>query len=77
MAHAELCPVCYGKGGLVNRHGAPVVDDCGQVKCHGCGGRGWVTVQDRPTTICWRPRQPGDGPLIAPPQSNERAYYNC
>ena len=34
MNHAELCPVCKGNG---------VVE--GDKKCHGCDGKGWVTVQ--------------------------------
>jgi hypothetical protein len=36
MSHAELCPVCKGSG----KH--QVVDQA----CHGCDGKGWVTVQD-------------------------------
>ena len=32
MSHAEICPVCKGKG------------KSGKGKCHGCNGRGWVTV---------------------------------
>lgn len=31
MAHAEVCPVCQGKGK-------------GEATCHGCGGKGWVEV---------------------------------
>jgi len=54
MAHAEKCPVCSGGGFLVNRHGGPVVDDCGQVKCHGCDGWGWVTVKTRERTLAQR-----------------------
>lgn len=30
MAHAEICPVCSGKG----------------KGCHGCKGEGWVSVDD-------------------------------
>ncbi len=38
MAHSEKCPVCKGEG-LIH-HTSTTVD------CYGCGGRGWVTVQD-------------------------------
>lgn len=42
MAHAEKCPVCYGEGKVSEGPGA-----LGEKKtCHGCGGTGWVTVQD-------------------------------
>ena len=43
MNHAELCPVCKGNGVLE-----------GDKKCHGCDGKGWVTVQGEsvvPVTI--------------------------
>lgn len=32
MAHSEICPVCKGKGKVKDKN------------CHGCFGRGWVTV---------------------------------
>ena len=32
MAHAEKCPVCEGNGKRDSKD------------CHGCNGRGWVTV---------------------------------
>jgi len=35
--HAELCPVCTGKGTLPNGTTVPTT-------CHGCLGKGWVTV---------------------------------
>lgn len=42
MSHAEICPICRGKG--TNR------DDNASTPytypCHGCGGRGWITVID-------------------------------
>jgi DnaJ-class molecular chaperone len=41
---AELCPVCQGKGGAIPNW------DCWDyktlVRCHGCGGRGWVEVSE-------------------------------
>jgi len=43
MAHAERCPVCYGKGKLpdesMGNSTVPI-----EKTCHGCGGLGWVTV---------------------------------
>jgi len=38
MAHSEICPVCSGKGNLNAVMCVPLVI------CHGCNGRGWVTV---------------------------------
>jgi len=41
MSHAEICPICKGKGVVL-------VDPRGtsneKVVCHGCNGKGWVTV---------------------------------
>ncbi|MFH1327433.1 MAG: hypothetical protein ABIH76_01065 [Candidatus Bathyarchaeota archaeon] len=41
MSHAEICPVCNGKGfiqeGILIPH---------KKICHGCNGRGWITIQD-------------------------------
>jgi len=34
MSHAEICPVCKGKGKIDDK------------PCHGCGGLGWITIQD-------------------------------
>ena len=34
--HAELCPVCMGKGVLP--------EGTSSKECHGCLGKGWVTV---------------------------------
>ncbi len=45
MAHAETCPVCQGTGkvyGVLETGAFPTQT------CHGCGGAGWVTVQDTP-----------------------------
>jgi len=32
--HSERCPVCKGKGKVEAK------------QCHGCGGKGWITVGD-------------------------------
>lgn len=46
MSHAEKCPVCCGKGyispDVQTSYSAPIPNKT----CHGCGGQGWVTVQD-------------------------------
>ena len=41
---AELCPVCWGKGRLADGKGDR--DSAFAETCHGCGGKGWVTVQE-------------------------------
>lgn len=38
MAHAEICPVCYGSG-KIGAEG-PVE----RKTCHGCNGKGWVEI---------------------------------
>jgi DnaJ-class molecular chaperone len=44
MAHAEKCPVCNGTG---NKNGAEDNLYGTNIICRGCGGSGWVEVQDR------------------------------
>jgi len=44
MAHAELCPVCKGKGQLPFEETSSVNM---MRPCHGCGGGGWVEVKDQ------------------------------
>ena len=47
MAHAERCPICYGTGKLTPPKIPYYTSDSPQPQtCHGCGGLGWVTVQD-------------------------------
>ena len=55
MAHAEICPLCKGK-------------KLNDAICNGCGGTGWVSVQDKVATWpvyppCW----PVYPPLESPP----------
>lgn len=45
MAHAEICPVCNGRG-YINEYGYKGKVADAEPKCHGCDGRGWVTVHD-------------------------------
>lgn len=46
MAHAEICPVCMGKGTYptARPETSTAVTDTEKV-CHGCDGKGWVTVE--------------------------------
>lgn len=50
MARAVECPVCHGKGKIIDEDSNSL-----NVKkqCHGCGGRGWVTVPEE--KIAYRP----------------------
>ncbi len=43
MAHAETCPLCNGSGKLQEPGSTAVMNKT----CHGCGGKGWVSVEDR------------------------------
>ena len=42
MSHAEKCPLCLGSGQIQEW------DTLGQYsyQCHGCSGKGWITVED-------------------------------
>ena len=43
MAHAEICPICGGEGTLAK----PDPKYAGaEIGCNGCGGTGWITIQD-------------------------------
>lgn len=54
MSHTEVCPVCNGTGkikwwnkdyspfGFESTSGHSFIEKT----CHGCQGKGWVTVQD-------------------------------
>lgn len=43
MTHAQLCPICNGKGKIEDdfQHTAQELK-----QCHGCFGKGWVEVSD-------------------------------
>ena len=57
MAHAEKCPICLGEGiiykvpetitGIFTRF---LVRDSYKKTCYGCGGKGWVEMQDAYST---------------------------
>lgn len=65
--HAELCPVCGGKG-RVEDYGSTG----GTIACHGCHGLGWVCVPgvpDDPASV-FAPASPGyvfEGPGYTDP----------
>ena len=43
-SHAEICPICNGRGKVTEDF-----DTSGELDkrtCHGCGGKGWITVQN-------------------------------
>ena len=46
MAHAELCPVCNGKGRIRTGNAWTATGEGQWKSCHGCGGTGWITIQD-------------------------------
>lgn len=46
MSHSEICPICNGKGKKqiftpTSSSTMPILEIC-----NGCGGCGWITVQD-------------------------------
>lgn len=47
MKHAELCPVCQGKGVYYNSD----LSTATARPCHGCGGKGWVEVEGEIVSI--------------------------
>jgi len=53
MAHAEKCLVCGGRG-KVPPEGPWGGGPDSYPTCHGCQGRGWVTVEDTPR-VCPAP----------------------
>jgi len=48
MAHAERCPVCGGCGKISQPNEGTSTVPPSPLLCHGCSGRGWVTVEDSP-----------------------------
>ena len=45
-SHAETCPVCHGKGKIQKKDEGYTPSRPKEVACHGCFGRGWITVGD-------------------------------
>ncbi len=46
MAHAERCLICNGKGVYVTPPDSYDNSLAAPKTCHGCGGKGWVSVED-------------------------------
>ena len=46
MAHVEKCPVCKGRGRLPLLVDMTAIAETGTEECHGCAGKGWVTVHE-------------------------------
>ncbi len=46
MSHAEICPVCHGSGKIPPHDDGQTTAVPLPVTCHGCGGSGWVTIED-------------------------------
>jgi len=46
MGKAQTCPVCLGKGKIYDAESFGKTYKDKYKTCHGCGGKGWVTVQD-------------------------------
>lgn len=44
--HAERCPVCHGTGKIKEEY-PKIIWDSSEKVCHGCYGRGWVTVGEK------------------------------
>jgi DnaJ-class molecular chaperone len=48
MNHAEKCPVCGGIGKVMSTNYPLPASSAYDTLCHGCGGRGWIIVNDAP-----------------------------
>jgi len=46
MSKAQICPVCLGKGKVIEKQGEYSTRSDQYNICHGCLGYGWVTVQN-------------------------------
>jgi len=59
--HAEKCPVCKGIGRLNHRGVDKVFETDDWKACHGCDGKGWITVagyEEYKQVPCISPYQP-------------------
>ena len=64
MSHAQTSPVCEGSGAINSQPDIPGTTP-GRIMsspCHGCDGKGWVTVKDRMPML----------PTVDPPQTKEK-----
>ena len=46
--HAEKCPLCNGSGKSIVDISTLKEPKILEKICHGCDGKGWVTVEDKP-----------------------------
>jgi len=47
MGHAQICPVCGGRGMIPDMKYNPAsTATIIEITCHGCGGMGWVIVPE-------------------------------
>jgi DnaJ-class molecular chaperone len=76
--HAEKCPICDGNG--VMAEGPAFLYPTAPI-CHGCGGKGWVEVNDVPHGWICHPCEPAptDSPeiiTISPPEDTPWVSYD-
>ena len=72
--HAEKCPICEGKGAVIDDMNG-YAPSTNRVVCHGCGGKGWVEVHD--AVDGWTVLTPVDwGTSSAPFETHTNAPIN-
>lgn len=49
MSHSEICPICNGSGKykIYEIHHDISTECFAEYTCHGCGGKGWIIVEDK------------------------------
>lgn len=72
MAKAVLCPVCIGKGLIMDINANSTQPT---KTCHGCNGKGWVEVSNEPLTLPDRGQSFFDGNTITWPSQTSMAFY--
>lgn len=61
MSHAEICPICHGKGKIPNPENVTAPTE---ITCHGCNGRGWVEISDEYPSYPYYPPIFPDDPYL-------------
>ena len=51
---AQLCPVCNGSGYYSKLPGPESNASCSVGTCHGCAGKGWVSVPECESVVTYR-----------------------
>lgn len=54
MSHAEKCPICSGTGKVETAHPLSGIYAPEVTTCHGCGGKGWVEIEDELQAGYWQ-----------------------